>query len=249
MKIFFPFQSKDIGGTSIFAKKFQAGMETRGHEVFSEYRPDYDVLFLIVQAPFSYLWDAKRKGKKIVQRLDGVYYWSVAGWRYPIYNLKAFLIRHLFADISIYQSDYSKRSVERFLGKKRGERAITIYNGVDTTLFSVDGPIKNLRAYADQKIVFCASEFRRTDQIMPILSSLEAYRERFGNDIKLVLAGKFHRELDGFETKLQQYPWVQFLGKIPNVDLPQYLRAADVFVFTHLNPPCPNNILEAMACG
>jgi glycosyltransferase involved in cell wall biosynthesis len=31
--------------------------------------------------------------------------------------------------------------------------------------------------------------------------------------------------------------------------LPQYERGSDLFLFTHLNPACPNNIIEAMACG
>ena len=84
-------------------------MQARGHEVFFEYRPDYDILFLIVQAPFQYLLEATKKKIPIVQRLDGVWYYSVAGWKFPLYNLKAMLIRHFFSDFSVYQSKYSKK--------------------------------------------------------------------------------------------------------------------------------------------
>lgn len=64
MKIFVPYPVKDIGGTSIFARKFQKGMEERGHEVFFEYRPDYDYIFAIVVCYPKYLIQAKLKGKK-----------------------------------------------------------------------------------------------------------------------------------------------------------------------------------------
>ena len=39
------------------------------------------------------------------------------------------------------------------------------------------------------------------------------------------------------------------LGPINNSEVARYARGADVFVISHLNPPCPNNVIEAMACG
>jgi glycosyltransferase involved in cell wall biosynthesis len=136
MKIFFPFRGKDIGGTSIFAKKFKNGMEKLGHEVFFHYRPDYDILFMIAQAPFKYLLEAKRRKIPIVQRLDGVFYFSVSSWKFPFFNLKAALIRHFFTDFTVYQSQYSRYSAEKFLGKKKDDPSTIIYNGVATDLFS-----------------------------------------------------------------------------------------------------------------
>lgn len=249
MKIFLPFTIRGIGGTASFAKKFQAGMAAAGHEVFFEYRPDYDVLFLIVQAPFKYLVEAKRKGKPIVQRLDGTYYWSVAGWKFPLYNLKAAIIRHGFADFTIYQSQYSKYCADRFLGRRVSERSTTIFNGVDTDAFSPMGESVKLMDYPGQTIFFTASAFRREDQILPILQALKAYEKRYGDRYKLVIAGTFTGTVASLPEQLPKYKNVQFLGKIDNAELPKYERAADVFLFTHLNPPCPNNIIEALACG
>lgn len=249
MKIFIPFHIRDIGGPSTFVKKFKEGMESHGHIVVFEEPEDYDILFVIVQAPFDILMRAQRREKIIVQRLDGVYYWSVASWKYPLYNLKARLIRHFFADYTIYQSDYSRRCVERFLGKKKDEFFRVICNGVDTDRFSPLGERALLRDFPEQKIFFTASEFRRKDQILPILDALDQYEKKYGEEWRLVIAGSFSRELEGFTQYLSKYPKVQYLGKIPNSELPKYERSADVFLFTHLNPPCPNNIIEAMACG
>ncbi len=249
MKIFIPFQVRDIGGPSSFVKKFQTGMESRGHIVTLQEDHGYDLVLVIVQAPFMLLWRARRLKKPIVQRLDGVYYWSVAGWRFPLLNLKAMLVRHFFADYTIYQSSYSQQSVNRFLGCKAQERSSVIYNGVAIDHFSPAGEKKNLRDFPGQQIFFTASEFRRENQIVPLLNALQKYHENFCQNFKFIIAGSFTRELAGFEVKLSKYPWVQFLGKIRNEDLPSYERGADVFLFAHPNSACPNNVIEAISCG
>ncbi len=249
MKIFIPFARRDIGGTSIFASKFKAGMEKHGHEVFFEYREDYDVLFLIVQGPFRYLLDAKKRGKKIVQRLDGTYYWSVASWKFPFYNLKAMLTRWFFADFSIYQSKYSQRCVEAFLGKMNPDPSTTIFNGVDTQLFSHEGETLSLREYPDQMVFFTVSDFRRKDQILPLLQAIAQYKKLYNNRFRFVIAGQFSREVAHIPQEYAHFSNVVFLGKIANSDLPKYERGCDVFLLSHLNPPCPNNVLEALACG
>lgn len=249
MKIFLPFQTKGIGGTVTFAKKFKKGMEAHGHKVFFEEPKEYDILFLIVQAPFRYLFNAKRQGKKIVQRLDGTYYWSVSSWKFPLFNLKAAIIRHFFADFTIYQSEYSKYCAEKFLGKKRDDPSALIYNGVDLDLFSPTGKTRNIRENPNQQIFFTASAFRRKDQIVPIIKAIEIYRRKYTDNFLLLVAGSFSPELTSIPKQWSHYNNIRFLGKIDNDDLPAYERSADVFLFTHLNPPCPNNIIEAMACG
>lgn len=249
MKIFFPFAATDIGGTSVFSRRFTAGMEARGHQVFHDYQEDYDLLFMIVQAPFHYLWDAKHRGKPIVQRLDGTYYWSVAGWKFLLYNVKATLARHAFTDYTIYQSEYSRYSANTFLGQKHRERSALIYNGVDTDLFTPVGDQISLRDNPEQKIFFSSSDFRRPDQIAPILEALKIYRERYGSNFKFVIAGRFRGAVATFPKQHADFKQIQFLGTIDNLLLPKYERAADVYVITHLNPPCPNNVIEALACG
>ena len=249
MKIFLPFKGTGIGGTITFAMKFKEGMEAHGHTVFFEEPQEYDILFLIVQAPFKYLIEAKRRGKQIIQRLDGTYYWSVSSWKFPLFNLKAVIIRHFFADFTIYQSKYSKHCAEKFLGKKRHDPSTLIYNGVDLDLFSPVGIKKDLRENPDQQIFFTASAFRREDQIIPILKALEIYSTKYTANFLLLVAGTFSPTMSSIPEQWSHCKNIRFLGKINNRDLPAYERTADVFLFTHLNPPCPNNVIEAMACG
>lgn len=249
LKIFLPFTLKDIGGTSSFAKKFQTGLAKEGHRVFFDFREEYDILFLIAQGPFQYLRHAKSHARPIVQRLDGVYYWSVAGWRFPLMNIKAAITRHFFTDFTIYQSNYSHTSADRFLGVKAQEKAETIYNGVDLEVFNSKGNSVRLRDNPEQTVFFTASDFRREDQIIPLLDSLRIYRARYSDNSKLVIAGSFRDRVSDLPDQLKDSPNISFLGKVPNQDLPNYERASDVFLFSHLNPPCPNNVIEAISCG
>lgn len=249
MRVFVPFAVRGIGGTTSFVAKFKEGMEARGHTVCLEQPKEYDVLLLIVQAPLSVLMDAKRRGIPIVQRLDGVYYWTVAGLKFPLMNAKAFLARHLFADFTIYQSAYSRRSVEQFLGVKLHERSETICNGVDLMRFSPDGERKTLRDRPGQRIFLTASAFRRADQILPLVAAMISYRQKVYEDTKLVIAGTFAGPVALIPQRYAHLPFIQFVGKVGNEELPHYHRAADVFVLSHLNPPCPNNVIEALASG
>jgi len=250
MKIFIPYKIKDTGGTSTFAKKFKKGLEEKGHEVFFEFRKDYDFLFVIIQCNPLYLLHAKLNKKKIIHRLDGLYYWSVAKWKYPLLNFLPKIIHKFFSDFTVYQSQYSKYCAEKFLGKRKDEKYSIIYNGVDTELFSPEGKkIENLRDNPDQKIFITASRFRREDQIVPIIEALEIYRNRHDKNFKFLIVGDFSGEINDFPEKFNNFTYLKFLGKIPNEDLPKYERSSDVFLMTHLNPPCPNNIIEAMASG
>lgn len=250
MKIFVPFKVNETGGSSTFAKKFKKGMEEVGHEVFFEFRKDYDILFVIIRCSPFYLFHAKLNRKKIVHRLDGVYYWSVAKWKYPLLNLAPKLIHRFFSDFTIYQSKYSKYCADKFLGKRKDEKYSIIYNGINTSLFSPEGEkIDNLRNNTEQKIFITVSQFRRNDQIIPIIEALGVYRKKFNKNFKLLIIGDFSREVEKIPSRFKKFAHLNFIGKIKNEDLPKYERSSDVFLMTHLNPPCPNNIIEAMACG
>lgn len=249
MKIFIPFDLKDIGGTSSFVKKFKTGAEARGHEIFLSPIPDYDVLLVISRCPLKYLMDAKRKGKKNVQRLDGVYYWSVAGWKYFFYNFKPRLIHKLFSDFTIYQSEYSKYCVEKFMGKQKEEKSAIVYNGVDLKIFSPYGEkIDNLKDDPEQKIFFTAGRFRRKDQIVPILETIRIYRKKYESNCKLVIAGTFSGEVSNFPVVFSKQRHLVFFGKTGNADLSKFERTADAFLFSDQSA-CPNAVLEAVACG
>lgn len=251
MKIFIPYPIKDIGGTSIFIKKFQEGMQKRGHEVFFKYQPDYDFLFAVVVCYPQYLIHAKLTGKKVVQRLDGMNYYSASGWKYFWLNFPVWTIRTFFSDLTIYQSLYSKYCAEKFLGKKKKENLSLIYNGVDIDKFSPSGKnlADTLKENPKQQLFITASKFRRNDQILPIIRALEIYARKYTKNFKFLVIGEFVDKVKDIPIRYSNVPFLKFIGKIKNESLPVYLRSSDCFLITHINPPCPNNVIEAMASG
>lgn len=248
MRIYLPITLRQTGGTSTFARKFQRGMQDRGHEVVFSQPKQYDILLASPRAPLRALLNAKQKQLPIVQRLDGVYYPAIKGALYPMHNASLWYIRKFFATALIYQSAFSKQSCDQFLGTS-SLTSIQIYNGVDTNVFTPQGEIADIRDNPNQHVFITASRFRREDQIIPLLQAYHIYREQHTSNSKLVIIGNFESSVEHILKKWRHAAGVSFLGIVPHERLPLYLRAADAFVFTHRNPPCPNNVLEAMAAG
>lgn len=250
MKVFLPIKIKPTGGSSRFALKLQASLRPKGHKVVFRWQSNFDLLLVNATCPLRFLLYAKIKGKPIIQRLDGVYYPStVAGWKYRLYNFPLQVINLFFANHVIYQSLYSKYCCNIFLGKNRYISSSMIYNGVDIKKFSNHGDQISLRDSDDQHLFITTARWRRQDQIYPIIKSFKIYKRKWHNNSKLVILGNFEGVVEKLPSDYKDDSSLAFLGTVKNEELPQYLRAADVFLFTHLNPPCPNNIIEAMACG
>jgi len=150
---------------------------------------------------------------------------------------------------TIYQSKYSRHCTEKFFGRPHSQIQATIYNGVDTNHFTPDGPNQTLRDNPNQHLFITWSRFRRPDQIEPLILAIEKYRHSYQKNSKLVILGNFEGDVSNIPTKHQNKKYLSFLGSVPNELLPRYARSADIFIMSHQNPPCPNNVLEAMACG
>ncbi len=238
MKIFLPFKITDVGGTATFAEKFTREITKKGYAIVNTFCSDFDILFIIADCPLWYPIYAKMRGRKIIQRLDGVH----PTWRlgYQVYNLKMKIIHNFLADTIIYQSKFSRLSCETFLGETRAKQTPIIYNGVDTenipsktTLHSKGAPIKLLTF----------AKFRRQDQIKPIIESVKLLDpEKFTLDIY----GSYTENLKSLFENLPKH--IHFQGKKLNEELLQILHQYDIFLFSDQSA-CPNSVLEAMAAG
>lgn len=251
MRIWLPIKLKTTGGSSSFARKFKQGMEQRGHMVVLSLiaPPEYDIVLVSPRVPLPVIYQARRRSQKIIHRLDGAYYpASPAGWLFPAYNAGLTAVQFL-SNYTIYQSRYAQRICQRLVGPRSPKKSTIIYNGVDTDRFTLVGPRRRLRTSPDQHIFFTAQQFRRRDQIEPLVQALDVYRRRYHENTALAIAGDFADEAASLLITLKQNSPLHLLGSVNNDDLPEYLRAADAFLHCHPNPACPNNVLEAMACG
>jgi glycosyltransferase involved in cell wall biosynthesis len=125
---------------------------------------------------------------------------------------------------------------------------IVIGSRVDTTRFAYRG---SNPAIADECVrVFCVGALiSRKNQALLIRAVGLAHKRVRG--IRLILAGtgpdeQFLRELAG---KAGVADAVEFLGQVPNDDLPSLLVTADVFAFPSLSEGQPRAVLEAQSVG
>src|SRR3989338_7073348 len=120
LRVCFPFKPKiSIGGTRTFAEQFTRGLRSRGITVISDPNQPYDVFFTITGNNITDAIQAKKQRIPIIQRLDGVYYYSLHGVPSFLLNAKMKMIHNWLAYVVIYQSKYSNFFFKRLLGKSR----------------------------------------------------------------------------------------------------------------------------------
>lgn len=237
MKIFIPYQSSPIGGASSFVSEFSEKLIENGHIVVSNYKDDYDILLVISDCPLRFVFEAKFRRKKIVQRLNGVYHRasSVGVW-YPLFNLKMKIIYRWFADYIIFQSNFSKNSCEIFLGKLIRPWSI-IYNGarvVDKISKSKNAKIKLLTF----------AKFRRKDQILPIVKAVNLLSP---DNYRLDIYGSITKNIAD-EVSPADFPNITFKGEKKHSELVKIINQYDIFLFSDQSA-CPNSVLEALMSG
>jgi len=147
---------------------------------------------------------------------------------------------HKLADFVVYQSYYSKRLCDRFLGKAKVPWSI-IHNGVEIDKFTPAGKGYD---YGDGYILFSLGAFRRKIALYPVLKAYTYLKDKLDR-VKLVIAGPIHKRLYYLLPKSKD---IIYLGKIAYDKVPFYERGASVFLFP-IRSACPNVLIESIACG
>lgn len=241
-----------VGGPASFQRKLTLGLEKRGILVTYDLRDrPYDVVLVIAGTRhLGELLCCKRQGVPIVQRLDGI------NWRHQVEpmplrqrlltsasNWIMRFIRDYLADHIVYQSQFVRGWWHRVYGKAPVDYTI-IYNGVDLDVFNPQGP-----AYQSQASVCFISvegnlDVDRVSLQIPI--SVLQHLVQQGVTAELLLFGGLG---DGALDRVAKHSWIKYSGTIANEQLPYYERGASVFISSEVNPPCPNSVVEALACG
>ena len=137
---------KGTGGMATFRLKFEDGLRKRGIEVIHNPEEDSDAILVIAGTRHLLsLWRAKRRGLRIVQRLDGVNWVQRVRWSGLRYTLRAeygnallAFIRDRIADRVVYQSDFIRQWWEDWYGVARVPGYV-ILNGVDLETYAPVG--------------------------------------------------------------------------------------------------------------
>jgi glycosyltransferase involved in cell wall biosynthesis len=133
------------------------------------------------------------------------------------------------------------------------DRVRVVYDGVDTSIFH-PGPRKEARdrlgvADGDPLLLFIGN-------LLPVKAVdvlLEACRllEESGSAFRAAIIGEgpLRITLERLAARLGIAERVRFLGSLPQQQLPDWYRAADLFVLPSYSEGVPNVLLEASACG
>ena len=186
------------------------------------------------------LWVARRRGAPVVVNVDGVAYPGWAGDRTDEVN--APLRRAVTAaEHVIYQSAFSKRSADEFLGPARGGWEI-LPNAVDVERFAPGAPP------ADGPVVLLGGD---QTQAYRLELGLETFRlvldEHPG--ARLLVGGRLVSDPASTVERLGLRGAVDFLGRYSQAEAPDVFARAHVLLHTKVNDPCPTTVIEALACG
>ncbi len=239
--IYIPFERYQwLGGPATFMQNLQRYLDQHNYPYLSSLK-NAKVVFFPTSFPLPKLDKITRQGAYVIQRLDGIYYPSKHGEQYLEINCNPQKIYLEYADAVIFQSRYSQAQCFAMFGERENYRIII--NGVDKSIFYPSGTPENNRR--DGKIRFVTTgRFRNIDMIEPVVKALDMLRETIDFEFS-VIGPVVNPQLEPYF----QRPYIRHIETLPFLEIAEVLRNSDIFIYSHLNPPCPNSVVEAISCG
>ena len=241
------------GGVTSFRLKFEQGLQSRGVEVTNDSSEEAEaILVLAGTRHIVSLRNAQRRGIRIVQRLDGInwihrIHW--AGLRYTVRaiygNRNLSFIRSRIANHVIYQSQFIKHWWEDWYRPARVPSTV-ILNAADLKQFTPHGLHERPSGHYRLLVVEGSLAGGLNYGLYNAVALAEQLARKF--KIELMIVGR----VDGrTRNKLKQQAAfrIQFMDTVARDHIPWLMRSAHLLFSAEVNPPCPNSVIEALACG
>lgn len=262
-----------VGGMVSFQHKFAAGLAVHGVEFTYDLADPLCQAVLVIGGTrqLGSLWQARRRGALIVQRLNGMNWlhrlprklpltgWGESGAAGLYQSLRHFIrseygnfilsiIRAKLAQRVIYQSEFSRRWWERVYSATRVPNSV-VYNGVDLQIYTPAGagkpPTDAYRVLMVEGSLAGGYESGLDSGVHLVELLNQAGLDR---PVELMVAGKvsegLKRAWEG-RTKIR----IQWAGLVPQAEIPALDRSSHLLYSADLNAACPNSVVEALACG
>ena len=234
-----------------FRLKFEQGLQSRDVIINHDLTIKSDAVLVIAGTRNLWqLYQARKRGVRIVQRLDGVNWVQRVRWTGPRYHIRAeygnfmlSLIRRRFADRVIYQSEFIRGWWNDWYGEVRAPSTV-ILNGINLERYSPEG--KHDRPKDRYRLLLLEGSLAGglNAGLFHGVALAEKMAEK--HPMEVVVAGKVDEVA---QAKLKSKVPVKFLGTIPREEIPQLARSSHLMYCAEVNPPCPNSVVEALACG
>lgn len=245
-----------IGGPVSFYNRLTMGLQKRGVEILENpLDPScHTVLVVGGTRQLALLWQLRRKGIRIVQRLNGMNWMHrrrKSNFRYYLKseanNRLLAYIRRWVADRVVYQSQFA-RSWWCTVYKSSPTDGAVIYNGVDLREYSPCGeeqpPHDHFRLLLVEANVCGGYEMGLQNAIR----LTERISEQSSIPVELMVVGNVPIDLQ-IRFQKETTASVTWCGSVKRDQIPAIDRSAHVLFSSDLNAACPNSVIEALACG
>jgi glycosyltransferase involved in cell wall biosynthesis len=245
--IFLNMDGRGRGGPQVWTGRLRTVLEDRGYHITLNLDEDWAAALFIIGS--EGIDRAIGRKKTVGYRVANAYLppWFEAmkrEMRPEHHTVNASISRAMeLADVVIYQSQWGKRQLDRFL-YERTDRFAVIYNGVNLELFS-PGP----RGAAGAPVLGTVGLLRYAYR----LETFFALSRQLDMPHRLLLVGSLDREASRVMERFQQDPLIgpriTFQPYVPPGQLPELYRQMDVLIHPVSGDACPNVVVEALACG
>lgn len=248
-------QKLGLGGPASFQARLIAGLKKSGVEVtFDPADPAVSAILVVGGTKeLGQLRQAKRRGVRIVQRLNGMNW--VHRKRYT--GIRHFLraetgnwilstIRSQLADAIVYQSEFSQRWWNDARGAVKAPGTV-VHNGVDLAVYSPAGAEQPPADHYQVLVVEGHLGGGYEQGLKTAVRMTELLNRRMDKPVELTVAGDVPVAL----RKHFQHAGarIHYLGVIQRGAVPALDRSSHVLFSADVNAACPNSVIEALACG
>lgn len=253
-----------VGGMVSFRRRLAAGLVQRGVEVGDDLDDGrYDAVLVIGGTrQLAGLWRARRRGARIVQRLNGMNWLHRlrrTGLRHYLRseygNWLLSFIRSRLAGRIVYQSEFARRWWEQVYAPTAVPWRV-IYNGVDLSAYSPVGPGQppqdrwrillvegSLMGGYELGLEASVGLVNEISQHLNHTDSLSSAKS-----VELMVVGRVSQET---RQRWEQHTSLPILWADlqPPERIPEIDRSAHLLYSADVNAACPNSVIEALACG
>lgn len=218
---------KKGGGSNTFACNFVLWAKKRGHKIVSNLKDSERAVIIANFGEVSELREAKQQGCYIIHRIDEYFEKNEDAYRMEKHKKIHDLNR--FADVTVFQSEFTYHNAYPFLKPRRYE---IILNGGDPEMFY---PGRQVGRYIGH-VTWGIGIKQRLDILHKYIMG--------SPDERFLLIGRHKESEYNFE-----FPNVELEGLKKREKIPAEYRKMKMLYYPSQNDPCSNTIIEAILSG
>ena len=173
-------------------------------------------------------------------------------WAGPRYTVRAIygnaslaFIRRRLAQHVVYQSEFVKHWWEDWYRPARAPDSVII-NGVDLHRYTPHGLHERPNSHYRLLVVEGSLSGAQNSGLFHAVQLAQFLAKKF--KIELMVVGHVDNR-SRYKLQNQTLFRMRFMGTLPPEQIPWLMRSSHLLFPAEVNPPCPNSVIEALACG